>query len=66
MNWRISITRPGPAARWSLVAVEGDMEISWHGIASRADAEAIAQHFLATAGEPGQPARPAQLQLELV
>lgn len=66
MKWRISITRPGPAARWSLAAVQGDLELAWYGITSRADAEAIALAFLATAGEPGQPARPAQLQLELV
>jgi hypothetical protein len=65
INWRISITRLGPA-RWSLMAVLVDMEFSWHGIGSRADVERIAQHFLATAGEPAQPARPAQMQLELV
>ena len=65
MNWRISITRPGPT-QWSLAAVSGDLEISWHGITSRADAEAIAQHFLATAGEPAKTAVPAQMQLQLV
>jgi hypothetical protein len=65
MNWRISITRPGPA-QWSLAAVSGDLEITWHGMASRADAERIAQHFLATESELAKPPRLAQMQLELV
>lgn len=45
---RISITRPGPA-QWSLVAVSGDLEITWHGMDSQAAAEALAEAFLAKA-----------------
>ena len=54
------------AGQWSLVAVSGDLEITWHGIALQAAAEAIAQHFLANESELAKPPRLAQMQLELV
>jgi hypothetical protein len=43
------------------MAVSGDLEITWHGMDSRAAAEAIAQHFLANESELAKLPRLAQI-----